>query len=641
MSHLVSTAGRIRRSLLNGLTAFVVTQGVASAEPIEPGDPLLVAPGIRGAVELTFQSEPEVFYQVQYSPDMIHWNNAGYAVKGTGGEMTVLVSTRHSLNAWFRLRDDGSPLNTAPVGPEGPQGPPGPKGPPGPPGERGPQGDPGPQGPAAEVTATILAAAIANDPSAIRTALGLGTAATTDSSDYASALQGLLAEEALRKAEFHSAGYGHGIRQIFSALHSTLRAGRSGEIVVIGDSTSNGTDEWFEQFADTIRARFPDHRHVRRIINTTTGEWDETVLNAANPEGYLLFPASGAYQCSFDSSQTTKPEGAFSIAFKIRIDSWDEQALQALAGQWTSNPANRLWRLRFLAGGCLAFNWYDASGTYRGMATTLPKSVPDGQDAWFQVVFTPDDGASGHRLTLRESADGVGFRAVQTVTAGGTTDFQIPADYPPFILGSDGGGAIRECRVYDISLHEGDMGRRVSPLFLDHMNRGSTSNSVTFQGSPTLLTSNYSRSGDNLQQIVTMLESHAGQRFFNTGPCPVFLNSGHNETYAGSSSITPDQFTAKLDEVLALYLARNPHGSPIFVGQNPKDKGEYQNGQHALRIAAGFSWAARHRYGSVDFHEAILSDGRDLSVLVPDGIHPGSLATQEILVPILRANYPR
>ena len=47
---------------------------------------------------------------------------------------------------FFRLRDDGDPANTAPVGPQGEPGPQGVPGPQGPKGESGPQGEVGPQG---------------------------------------------------------------------------------------------------------------------------------------------------------------------------------------------------------------------------------------------------------------------------------------------------------------------------------------------------------------------------------------------------------------------------------------------------------------------------------------------------------------
>jgi len=127
-----------------------------NAAPIEVGDPIQFQPGIRGAVELTFQTAINVYYQVELSEDLTEWDNEGYSVKGTGGQVTVMASTRNLATVFYRLRDDGDPNNTAPVGPQGEQGPegpvgpqgePGPQGPIGPQGIQGPQGEAGPQGP--------------------------------------------------------------------------------------------------------------------------------------------------------------------------------------------------------------------------------------------------------------------------------------------------------------------------------------------------------------------------------------------------------------------------------------------------------------------------------------------------------------
>ena len=96
-----------------------VALATAKADPIEVGQVLGFTPGIRGAVELTFPSEVGKFYQVQISADMATWDNEGYSVKGTGGQVSILARTRNLPNAYYRLRDDGSPDNVAPTGPAG------------------------------------------------------------------------------------------------------------------------------------------------------------------------------------------------------------------------------------------------------------------------------------------------------------------------------------------------------------------------------------------------------------------------------------------------------------------------------------------------------------------------------------------
>lgn len=109
------------RILLLTILGSVLCMG----EPIDTGTTLEVTPGIRGAVELDFPTEVDVYYQIQISEDLEAWDNEGYSIKGTGGQLSKLVSTRNLPKAFYRLRNDGDPANVAPTGPPGPQGPPG------------------------------------------------------------------------------------------------------------------------------------------------------------------------------------------------------------------------------------------------------------------------------------------------------------------------------------------------------------------------------------------------------------------------------------------------------------------------------------------------------------------------------------
>lgn len=112
-------------SLRRLLLCLIAISGTAQAAPIDVGQVLGFTPGIHGAVELVFPSEIDKYYQVQISADMATWDNEGYSVKGTGGQVSVLARTRNLASAFYRLRDDGAPENVAPVGPAGPQGEPG------------------------------------------------------------------------------------------------------------------------------------------------------------------------------------------------------------------------------------------------------------------------------------------------------------------------------------------------------------------------------------------------------------------------------------------------------------------------------------------------------------------------------------
>ena len=102
---------------------LILAGAAAWGEPITVGGTVAVSPGIHGAVELVFPSEVGKYYQIQISADLAAWDNEGYSLKGTGGEISALARTRGLAAAYYRLRDDGDPANVTPTGPPGEPGP--------------------------------------------------------------------------------------------------------------------------------------------------------------------------------------------------------------------------------------------------------------------------------------------------------------------------------------------------------------------------------------------------------------------------------------------------------------------------------------------------------------------------------------
>lgn len=129
--------------------SFCLPQAALLANTVSVNGPALEYPvGVRGAVELEFNSDAGTYYQVLISPDMTQWDNEGYSMLGTGGLMSTVVSTRNYDRAFYRVVDGADPTNTMPVGPQGDAGPEGPQGPKGDTGPQGIQGVAGPTGPA-------------------------------------------------------------------------------------------------------------------------------------------------------------------------------------------------------------------------------------------------------------------------------------------------------------------------------------------------------------------------------------------------------------------------------------------------------------------------------------------------------------
>ena len=75
----------MKHSLLILLTAFIVTSLTAVPIIIDPIEPVTVIPGIKGAVQLEFDSEVDTYYQIQITNSLsepITWDNESYSVQG-------------------------------------------------------------------------------------------------------------------------------------------------------------------------------------------------------------------------------------------------------------------------------------------------------------------------------------------------------------------------------------------------------------------------------------------------------------------------------------------------------------------------------------------------------------------------------
>jgi hypothetical protein len=441
--------------------------------------------------------------------------------------------------------------------------------------------------------------------------------------------------------------YGHNLLPIFASLETAMAGGASAEIVVIGDSTANGDDEWFEQFADLVRARFPNHRHVKRVINTTTHVWDETLLEAADGESYLYWGADTAAPfASYGNLNVPSFDGAqqFTITMKMRITDWDANNTNEIINRWGSIVNQRQWYIRIETGGIIRMYWIDSGGTQRNIVTTVDANITDDTDFWLQIVWTPDNGSGQAQITVRKrTADTGAFTDVQT-RAGtfGTSTLRAPADptFPAPVAFGDADSTYT--RIYKAWIHLGDAGKIISPYFIDQAQHKTDANGPDLLGSPTLLTSNHSRPGNGSNNLLTQLtgDESADDLYFDTGNCVVFINLGLNDSNSGEPVQSSYQLSV-WEDIIALHAARNPSAYYVMVAQNPDNRSAIFDRLQANRISGGIRWALRNNYGVADFHSAMLADPRPIADLLDDGIvHPNTVAVDEILVPLLQSHWP-
>lgn len=134
----------------------------AQSLTIQPGEQIVPVAG--QAVNLEFPTVEGKLYRIESSQNLANWSNEGYAFRGTGALMSALVSNYYLPQLFYRIRNNATASELAPINPYGPSsaiGVPGPQGPAGVPGPKGDQGEEGPPG-ITDGTPTLSAAAIAN-----------------------------------------------------------------------------------------------------------------------------------------------------------------------------------------------------------------------------------------------------------------------------------------------------------------------------------------------------------------------------------------------------------------------------------------------------------------------------------------------
>ncbi len=78
-----------------------------------------VTPVEAPTVRLEFPTTQDRFYQIESSEDLVTWKREGYAFPGNGARMAAMASNHGLPKLFYRVGNNGSPANTAPVNPYG------------------------------------------------------------------------------------------------------------------------------------------------------------------------------------------------------------------------------------------------------------------------------------------------------------------------------------------------------------------------------------------------------------------------------------------------------------------------------------------------------------------------------------------
>lgn len=405
---------------------------------------------------------------------------------------------------------------------------------------------------------------------------------------------------------------------------AALKHNRSATMATLGDSTGDTTAEWFSLLGQRIGGA-TDCNVLWRAWNDTNQNYDmpTTLLTGASGARYATL-ASGAL--TFAGATIT---GDIEVIVKASLADWTPAATNTLVSRYETTGNQRGWQLSISTSGRIQWIW-SSSGTAATATINSTVSVPftDGAVGWVRVTFDVDNGASGNTAKFYTSDDGSTWSQLgsDVVTASTTSLFASTA---PVQIGSVGtaittpmAGSVYWVEVRDALAN----GSTTVPPLPDDWDQitSSTSGTVTFGGSPTLLLLSGSQSGQN----IAYLDNATRRPKINAphGQDVVFLSTGHNEgNLSGAGWITTlSAWVTNLKSTL-------PGVPLVLTTQNPTAIGSTITNQNmrtvrAFRTAATATWAASQAgVYCVDTYRAITDTATQINA---DGLHPESTGSQ-------------
>lgn len=459
------------------------------------------------------------------------------------------------------------------------------------------------------------AAATARDESRLA---AVASASSASSSANAAALA--VAPIAARVTAVESATSG----QLTSQLASRLRYGDAVTVALAGDSTGDGSDEWWTRLWDAYWAEHPDTGLTVLSWSDATQSYTSTVRKAPKQRTVATRPvldlfsqtaadlvgsepiignpwtgAAGAFELA-DGAAVWKASPAGYVACPgkaplvalertvsgtVTIDTTNNGAGRSIdLGMYASNNRRISIRIAVLANGTAGWSVEGQFPTYARLAAGAAGALAAGAVQTIPFSLT----VKGNAVTA--TLNGVTALATLDATRQAVTDSMNGLHIIP-------GGTATGWKILDMRL-----------------------DAVVADGtSPVITAVNASKSGSTLDYQLTRLETMLGPAVGTLNA--LFISSSHN--YYGPNEKDPAQYAAVLDSFVAAYRSRQPSSAIVVVAQNPQSPIKSTRATHRARSASLAGYAKRRGYGLIDALAAFEARADWASVLVSgDGVHP-------------------
>lgn len=405
-------------------------------------------------------------------------------------------------------------------------------------------------------------------------------------------------------------------------------------LMLIGDSTGNGNDEWFYRYLTMIMAKYPAKRVEYQLWNDATKDYDATVVLQPGPtasERYIQFGNGANGAATNGPSNRTIPSTDFGvpvgdvldISIKVALDNWQTGTNnQTLVSRYSGSAATNQFRWYVASDGRLRFSWLSTAGTASDIALGSALGFSAGTPQWLRVTFDPT--TTNGTVTCYKSTDGVNWTTVGTGSGTGGTGLQsVVWDWE---LGARAGTVDPLYgKVYKVLIRDGLLGPVMNPQPITAWYRrtGRIDDGNTVGGDPTLFVTNGSQPGAGITgQLVTppgigsyLLDNAAKMARPYQAPA-VFLATSHNE----GAAVGKAWLSVYQSWVTAL-RAKCPYGGFIALTENPEVGGTATF--HAKRVRELMTFSAGLNVTVIDTYSAFFKNGAiDSTLIDPDNIHP-------------------
>ncbi len=430
--------------------------------------------------------------------------------------------------------------------------------------------------------------------------------------------------------------YLHGSPAGILAFMRAADRGQSAAIKFVGDSTFYSSSGIPIQLGSWLAARYPDHRIVYNVLKTDSTGLTETVVAAgAEPRHWYFGTGSTTAKFMPSSQERTSPAGTAKLSFECEI------ALDA--GRITAGlPNANILLCGFGSGGTpsyfllnaagrLEVYWRDAGGSFvfdtnSSSAVVAGGAMVAGTKYSLRVDVEANSGGFRYTRYYTSTDSGVTWTQLGVDRVQAASSFGIAAG-AGYWIGHYGGTPTTLVKYYQANVLIGANRERILPHRIDFFRpvSGDVAANDIIGGSPILWIDNLSRNGSSVldsdfwnQSGATGFPDNAYRIVVDRGDAAIFWTDGHN-----AESGTPATFWVGMDTLRTNVLARLSNDPAwVIVTQNPELPTYPQALAADLRQTELLTKAAISGHAIIDLHQVAYDDGRALSLLLADSVHP-------------------